>query len=67
MSWVVERGTMPSPLASPRVPRSPARAWWADGIRIDPQVSLPMPTAPKLAPTAAPVPPLDPPGLRVGS
>ena len=39
----------------------------ADGIRIEPQVSLPMPAAAKLAATAAPVPPLDPPGLRVGS
>ena len=34
---------------------------------MEPQVSLPIPKAPKLAPTAAPVPPLDPPGLRVGS
>ena len=67
MSWVRESGTMPSPLASPRVPRRPTRAWCAEGMRIDPQVSLPMPKAPKLAATAAPVPPLDPPGLRRGS
>ncbi len=67
MSCVVESGTMPSPLASPRVPRSPTSAWCADGMRIEPQVSLPIPKAPKLAATAAPVPPLDPPGLRVGS
>ena len=67
MSCVRESGTMPSPLASPRVPRSPASAWCAEGMRIDPQVSLPMPKAPKLAATAAPVPPLDPPGLRSGS
>ena len=58
---------MPSRLDSPRVPRSPASAWWNDGMRIDPQVSVPMPAAAKLAATAAPVPPLDPPGLRVGS
>ena len=67
MSCVRDSGTMPSPLASPRVPRSPASAWCAEGMRIDPQVSLPMPKAPKLAATAAPVPPLDPPGLRSGS
>jgi hypothetical protein len=36
-------------------------------MRIDPQVSLPMPAAAKLAPTAAPVPPLDPPGTRYRS
>ena len=31
---------------------------------MDPQVSEPIPTAPKLAATAAAVPPLDPPGAR---
>ena len=36
-------------------------------MRIDPQVSLPMPAAAKLAPIAAPVPPLDPPGTRYRS
>ena len=58
---------MPSRLDSPRVPRRPNRLLCADGMRIDPQVSLPMPAAAKLAATAAPVPPLDPPGLRDGS
>ena len=67
MSCVVDSGMMPSPDARPRVPRNPTRWWCADGIRIEPQVSLPMPKAPKLAATAAPVPPLDPPGLRSGS
>src|SRR5207247_4179513 len=38
-----------------------------DGMRIDPQVSDPQPIAPKLAATPAPVPPLEPPGIRVGS
>src|SRR5882757_11240769 len=33
-------------------------------MRIDPQVSLPIPTAAKLAAIAAAVPPLEPPGLR---
>ena len=36
-------------------------------MRIEPQVSDPHPTAPKLAATAAPVPPDEPPGLRAGS
>ena len=36
-------------------------------MRIDPQVSDPMPKAAKPAATAAPVPPLEPPGLRRGS
>ena len=33
-------------------------------MRIDPHVSLPIPTAAKFALIAAPVPPLEPPGLR---
>ncbi len=36
-------------------------------MRIDPQVSLPMPAVAKLAPMAAPVPPLEPPGTRIKS
>src|SRR6185369_2660495 len=64
MSWVLESGTMPVRLDSPRVPRRPTRLFSEAGLRIDPQVSLPMPAAAKLAETEAPVPPLDPPGLR---
>jgi hypothetical protein len=64
MSCVVESGMMPVRLASPCVPRMPARLLWDAGMRIEPQVSLPMPTAAKLAAMAAPVPPLEPPGLR---
>ena len=67
MSCVSASGTIPSRLDSPRVPRRPARAWWADGTRMDPHVSVPIPAAAKPAATAAPVPPLEPPGLRVGS
>ena len=37
------------------------------GMRIDPHVSEPQPTAAKLAAIAAPVPPLEPPGQRAGS
>ena len=64
ISWVCERGTTPSRLDRPSVPRSPTRLLCIDGIRMDPQVSLPMPAAEKLAAMAAPVPPLEPPGFR---
>ena len=67
MSWVDDSGITPVRLDRPWVPRSPTRFWLAAGMRIDPQVSLPMPAAAKLAPTAAPVPPLDPPGTRCRS
>ena len=46
------------------VPRIPTKLLCEAGMRIDPQVSLPMPAAAKLAAIAAPVPPLEPPGLR---
>src|SRR4051812_18285022 len=58
---------MPSRLDSPSVPRRPHRLFSDEGFLIDPHVSVPIPAAAKLAATAAPVPPLDPPGLRVGS
>ena len=51
----------------PAVPREPTRSLWEAGIRIEPQVSLPIPATAKFAATAAPVPPLDPPGFRSGS
>ena len=58
---------MPLRLDSPAVPRSPNRLFSEAGLRMEPQVSVPMPAAAKLAATAAAVPPLEPPGLRVGS
>src|SRR4051812_21943600 len=67
MSCVWESGITPSRLDSPCVPRRPKRLLLDDGLRIEPHVSVPMPAAAKLAPTAAPVPPLEPPGLRRGS
>src|SRR5262245_24835381 len=51
-------------LDSPFVGRRPTRLLCDDGMRMDPQVSLPMPIAAKLAAIAAPVPPLEPPGFR---
>ena len=67
MSCVDDSGITPLRLDRPCVPRRPTRFWFAAGMRIDPQVSLPMPAAAKLAPIAAPVPPLDPPGTRYRS
>src|SRR5690349_7713143 len=67
MSCVCESGITPLRLTSPWVGRRPARLANADGMRIDPHVSDPHPTAAKLAAIAAPVPPLDPPGHRRGS
>ena len=63
-SCVSESGITPVRLDRPRVARRPTRFWLAAGMRIDPHVSLPMPAAAKLAATAAPVPPLEPPGTR---
>jgi len=64
ISCVLESGMIPVRLARPCVPRTPTKLLCEAGMRIDPQVSLPMPTAAKLAAIAAPVPPLEPPGLR---
>src|SRR5258706_5931810 len=57
----------PALLTRPGVGRRPTR-WWAEGEeRIDGPVSLPIPSTAKLAAIAAPVPPLEPPGVRVRS
>ncbi len=66
-SCVVLNGITPPRLTSPRVPRNPTRLFADDGERIDCPVSLPVPSTPKFAAIAAPVPPLDPPGVRVRS
>jgi hypothetical protein len=58
---------IPSRLNSPWVGRRPNSDAWAAGTRIDPQVSEPQPIGAKLAATAAPVPPLEPPGQRCSS
>lgn len=55
------RGTIPVRETSPTVGRSPANALYADGMRTDPPVSVPIATMPKLAATAAAEPPDDPP------
>ena len=53
-------GNTPARLVSPIVERMPTSAWCDDGPRIELPVSVPSPTSPKLAATAAAVPPLDP-------
>ena len=57
-------GTMPARLVNPMVERMPTRLVCDDGPRMELPVSVPRPTAPKLAATAAAVPPLEPAGTR---
>src|SRR6516225_1796353 len=64
MSRFRNNGTMPARLVRPIVERMPARLVWEEGPRIELPVSVPRPTAPKLAATAAAVPPLEPAGTR---
>src|SRR5262245_38965306 len=63
-SCVVLNGIIPAGLTSPRVGRTPTRLLAEAGDRIDWPVSEPVPSTPKLAAIAAPVPPLEPPGVR---
>ena len=58
------RGMIPSRLVKPIVERMPTSALCEDGPLIELPVSVPNPTAPRLAATAAAVPPLDPAGTR---
>ena len=60
MSASVESGITPPRLVSPIVERMPTSDRCDEGPRIELPVSLPRPTAPKLAATAAAVPPLEP-------
>src|SRR2546428_14003528 len=55
---------MPAPSMRPTVGFTPTSEHALDGQTIEPSVSVPMPTAAKLAPIAAPVPELEPHGLR---
>ena len=58
---------MPVRLTRPRVGRMPTRLLALDGERMEFTVSDPVPAVAKLAATAAPVPPEEPPGVRVRS
>ena len=55
---------MPARLTSPTVGFRPTSEFALDGDTIEPSVSLPIPAAAKLAAMAAPVPELEPEGLR---
>src|SRR6266576_1106470 len=57
-------GMTPDRLTSPSVGFRPTSEFAPDGQTIEPSVSVPMPTAAKFAAIAAPVPELDPHGLR---
>jgi hypothetical protein len=61
------RGERPLRLIMPGVTRRPTRLLALAGSRIEPPVSSPTPTAARLAATAAPVPPLEPPESRSGA
>src|SRR5438876_219740 len=58
---------IPLRLRRPRVGRNPTRLCAEAGDRTDCPVSLPVPAMAKLAAIAAPVPPLEPPGVRLRS
>src|SRR5437868_7268336 len=64
VSCECEIGMMPVRLTSPTVGLMPTRPFAFDGHTIDPSVSVPTPTAARFAEIAAPVPELDPHGLR---
>src|SRR5205807_9961462 len=55
-----EIGTIPLRLTSPSVGLMPTRPLLLDGETIEPSVSVPTPTAARLAAIAAPVPELEP-------
>src|SRR5260370_7211736 len=66
VSWLDAIGMIPVRLARPTVGLTPASEFALAGLRIDPEVSVPMVAAAKLAAAAAPGPALDPPGVRIG-
>ena len=64
VSWDIEIGMMPLRLTTPTVGLRPTRPLTAAGHRMLPSVSVPTPSAARLAVTAVPVPALEPQGLR---
>src|ERR1041384_2007258 len=64
VSWLCAIGMTPDRLTSPSVGCNPTSELAPDGQTIEPSVSVPTPTAAKFAEIAAPVPELDPQGLR---
>ena len=66
VSWSAVMGTMPWRLTRPSVGLMPTSMFALEGLRIDPEVSVPTPTVARLAPTAIPGPELEPPGVTAG-
>ena len=66
VSWLAAMGMMPSRLQRPTVGLMPTREFWLEGLRIDPDVSVPMQMVARLAAQADPEPALEPPGERSG-
>ena len=64
VSWLCESGMMPVRLTSPTVGLTPTRPFTDDGHTTEPSVSVPTPTAARLAAMAAPVPEDEPHGER---
>src|SRR5262249_22125223 len=57
---------MPLRLTSPTVGLIPTTKFWVPGLRMDPDVSVPIPTVARSALTAIPGPELEPPGESAG-
>ena len=66
MSWATLTGVMPRIEMRPWVGRRPAMPVSAAGMRTEPPVSVPRAASAMSAATAAPEPPLEPPGMRAG-
>jgi hypothetical protein len=64
VSWLAEIGMMPVRLTRPTVGLRPTSPFAVLGHTTEPSVSVPTPTIARLALMAAPVPELDPHGLR---
>ena len=64
VSWLWEIGMIPERPIRPRVGLIPTRQHADDGQMIDPSVSVPTPATARFAAMPAPVPELDPSGLR---
>jgi hypothetical protein len=64
VSWVSDTGMVPARLTRPTVGLSPTMPHIADGLTMEPMVSVPTARVARLAATAAAIPELDPPALR---
>ena len=65
VSKVEEIGTIPLRLTKPTVGFNPTVEFWLAGDKIEPDVSLPIAAAQKLAATETPLPELEPPVSKI--